>query len=290
MHQRLSQIFYRALVTVILLQMFRNFMKTINCVSDGSQVLSGQLMNHAFPSSVTNDCTCTASLLQMEIDHAINSAIRSLNANMTNLPWNTDHLQEGIYHTIDAVGTQYEMYFFNKTHLERVSVFRPLGPASIVRRDSIQLKNKINIILPLTADRLSTLRTFLENYGKIISRRENLYLTIVFYGKSSDELTILFSRFAREHQYRNYIVKHVPDRNFSRGYALDHGIRAWRGRSDVITFLCDVDIHFNMEFLERCSANTEPGKRVYYPIVFSLYNPEVSDCDGEGQGVRPGAI
>ena len=115
----------------------------------------------------------------------------------------------------------------------------------------------------------------------------------------------------REENFSNYTLIPV-DEEFSRGRGLDIGAHAWK-KGDVLMFFCDVDIHFTLEFLNTCRLHAAPSrfchvvsqiyyvsslrevfflgwvwlnvlqfdhfcvvdKKVFYPVVFSLYNPAI---------------
>ena len=196
---------------------------------------------------------------------------------MNSSQWRRDHFTEGIYHSSPSIGTHYELYFSNDKNLKtRVTLFRPQAPPVSVKQDPIRPVEKVNIILPL-AGRSSTFKVFLAYFEPLLVKLgSNIFLTIVYFGNTVTDMMSHLQPFIIKHKFRSYHIEHVKDRNFSRGYALDTGIRWWNKRTDPLVFLCDVDVVVNEQFLDRCKANTERGQRVYYPIVFSLYNPQVS--------------
>lgn len=61
--------------------------------------------------------------------------------------------------------------------------------------------------------------------------------------------------------------------NFSRGLALDRAARSNFVSDNDILFFIDVDIVFSRVTIERVRRNTIKHKQVYYPIIFSEYDP-----------------
>lgn len=209
----------------------------------------------------------------MLIDEVIDEAVLLLNSSQ----WRRDHFVEGLYQSSDTIGTHYEVYFANdKNEKRRVTLFRPQAPPVPLSHESVPYGDKLNIIVPLYG-RTDAFRLFLSNFEPIlVTMKYKIYLTIVYFGASAKDLMSTFQSFILKHKYRSYHIELVPNRNFSRGYALDKGIRSWKGKLDPLVFLCDVDIIFKKDFIDRCRSYPERKRRIYYPMVFSLYNPEVS--------------
>ena len=187
---------------------------------------------------------------------------------------------EGIYRTDPASGTHYDLYFRNLNasqagHYSKVVVLKPFGPLIPAINTTVQTKETwINIILPLKG-RLDSLEIFMKNFIDVcILIDKRIYLSIVYFGKEGlNEVRNITKTVSRTHGYKFIRVISVNE-EFSRGRGLQVGMENWKGK-DILVFMCDVDIVFNSEFLERCRLNTEKQRKVYYPIVFSLFNPNL---------------
>ncbi|KAI1894135.1 hypothetical protein AGOR_G00112700 [Albula goreensis] len=184
---------------------------------------------------------------------------------------------EGLYRTERDKGTLYELFYGKdgSEDFQHVTLFRPFGPLMKVASVSVDTTGiSINIIVPLSG-RTETFSQFLLNFREVCIHHDRLvHLTVVYFGQEGlAEVKSSLEKMARMENFNNYTLIPVHE-EFSRGRGLDIGAHAW-GRGDVLMFFCDVDIYFTTEFLNTCRLNTSPNKRVFYPVVFSLYNPAI---------------
>ncbi|XP_024280182.1 chondroitin sulfate N-acetylgalactosaminyltransferase 2 [Oncorhynchus tshawytscha] len=187
------------------------------------------------------------------------------------------HFTEGLYRTERDKGTLYELFFAEEdsNNFRHVTLFRPFGPLMKVRSTSVETSGVvINIIVPL-AGRTDAFSQFLHNFREVcIKHDREVHLTVVYFGQEGlREVKSYLEKMSREENFSNYTLIPV-DEEFSRGRGLDIGARAWK-KGDVLMFFCDVDIYFTRDYLNTCLLHTAPNKRVFYPVVFSLYNPAI---------------
>ncbi|XP_074547028.1 chondroitin sulfate N-acetylgalactosaminyltransferase 1-like [Halichoeres trimaculatus] len=182
---------------------------------------------------------------------------------------------EGITRTEKDKGTLYELTFKGESSHEfrHLVLFRPFGPLMKVRNERVDTVNiPINIIVPLFG-RTDKFKQFMNNFREVGVRQDGrVHLTVVYFGKEQmSEVRSTLENTSREVNFKNYTLLQL-DEEFSRGRGLDVGARAWKG-DNVLLFFCDVDVYFTADFLNSCRLNTEPGKKVFYPVLFSQYNP-----------------
>lgn len=226
---------------------------------------------------------------------ALTKAMEALNKNVSSLSlrYTLEDFLEGLYRIEPTTGTQYEMYFRTKnlnksaaqvTHsgYTKITLMRPYAPIQFVSTERQHAKEKelIHIILPLSG-RTSTFQSFMDKFVKIgLKNDRRVHLTVVYFGTEGlSEARAIMSRIlmTRGSGGTNQNLRLLAlNETFSRGKGLRVGAeRTWEGEGDVLLFMCDVDVVFSARFLDRCRWNTSPGRKVYYPIVFSLYNPHV---------------
>ncbi|XP_042251488.1 chondroitin sulfate N-acetylgalactosaminyltransferase 1 isoform X2 [Thunnus albacares] len=182
---------------------------------------------------------------------------------------------EGITRTEKDKGTLYELTFRGESSNEfrRLILFRPFGPLMKVKNERVDTAGvPINIIVPLSR-RTDKFKQFMQNFREVCVRQDGrVHLTVVYFGKEQmSEVRSTLENTSREVNFKNYTLLQL-DEEFSRGRGLDVGARAWKG-GNVLLFFCDVDIYFTADFLNTCRLNTQPGKKVFYPVLFSQYNP-----------------
>ncbi|XP_048513488.1 chondroitin sulfate N-acetylgalactosaminyltransferase 1 isoform X2 [Athalia rosae] len=227
---------------------------------------------------------------------ALAKAVDTLNRNTTQSTtkkYTVEDFLEGLYRVEPTTGTQYEMYFRTKNlnkstqitgnGYTKVTLMRPYTPIQFVgieKQLPAKEKELIHIILPLSG-RTSTFQSFMDKFVKIgLKNDKRVHLTVVYFGTEGlSEARAIMSRvlMTRGSGGSNQNLRLLAlNETFSRGKGLRVGAeRAWGGEADVLLFMCDVDVVFSARFLDRCRWNTAPGRKVYYPIVFSLYNPHV---------------
>ncbi|XP_048186292.1 chondroitin sulfate N-acetylgalactosaminyltransferase 1 [Perognathus longimembris pacificus] len=216
-----------------------------------------------------------------ELVEAIESALESLNSPGESAPnqrpYTASDFIEGIYRTERDKGTLYELTFKgdHKHEFKRLVLFRPFGPIMKVKKEKLNMASTlINIIVPL-AKRVDKFRQFMQNFREMCIQQDGrIHLTVVYFGKEEmNEVKGILENTSKAANFRNFTFIQLNG-EFSRGKGLDVGARFWKG-SNVLLFFCDVDIYFTSEFLNTCRLNTQPGKKVFYPVLFSQYNPGI---------------
>ncbi|XP_061720012.1 chondroitin sulfate synthase 1 [Cydia pomonella] len=135
----------------------------------------------------------------------------------------------------------------------------------------------INFILPLMG-RQEIFGRFMKNYEDIVLKTdEAVTLIVVLYLDSKNPLdygnTESLITYYKDLYGKEIKVVRMGSTTFSRGAALTEGLK--QCLDDDLVFFIDVDVMFNFESLRRIRINTIKYNQVYFPIVFSEYDPDV---------------
>ncbi|CAK8696927.1 unnamed protein product [Clavelina lepadiformis] len=226
--------------------------------------------------------------LSKELNEVCDEALRSLNGGPERFKvsptyrFTSEDFLHGMFRTERDIGTQYELVYKpesssnvpNKSQLFRVTLFRPFAPVTHISSSSTDTSETIYFIVPLQG-REDTFRIFLDYFKDFCIPDGNVYLTVVYFGNEAlSEIIQLLDELSSKTGFKHYQVITMKNEEFSRGKALQFGASSLNV-DDPLMFFCDVDIGFTKEFLHQCRAHTIAGKSVFYPIVFSLFNPSL---------------
>ena len=169
---------------------------------------------------------------------------------------------------------------FNKGIEDSISssnLFSHFG-AGTVPIDVVKLKETIHFILPL-AGKVKEFDRFMKVFAEIALRpKENAQMHVVLFTKNSsptevEEILNIVGGYQKK--YGGHLFEVIEaDGDFSRGKALDLGAK--QCSENELLFCVDVDIVLSRDSLTRIRLNTIRNIQVYYPIVFSQYDPDVT--------------
>ncbi|XP_003704206.1 chondroitin sulfate synthase [Megachile rotundata] len=134
----------------------------------------------------------------------------------------------------------------------------------------------IHFVLPLSG-RYEVFQRFLQNYEEVCltSGQKTALLVVLYQHKTENSFNRTIDLIEQlRYKYRSASLDVVPiSGTFSRAKALNFGVS--RLKNDDLMLFIDVDIVFNESALYRIRANTIYGRQVYFPVVFSQYDPKI---------------
>ena len=169
---------------------------------------------------------------------------------------------------------------------------QPFGPL-VVRKSESESRvdmaaQRIHFIVPL-AGRLPIFERFMDNFRRVcIETDDNVRLVIVLFPTMADddpldEIRELLAAYRlRFGAWRNFELEVIERKeSFARAAALELGASSCHTADDCLLFFIDVDMVFNKEALHRIRKHTIRHRQMYFPIVFSQYDPSFEDDDPE---------
>ena len=193
--------------------------------------------------------------------------------------------RQGVQYLLDLRMISYHHIGFNRRKLPlnvhyEANMQRPFG-SLVYSFSSVPSRSTpfVHIVLPL-AGRLKMFAAFFSNFEKVVlANNEKVKVLIMYFpdvsSYSNHEKIV---RIYKDSYPNLEVIWKSINGPFSRGLALQLGLTYFGPRA--LYFFCDVDLVFDVEFLDRCREHSVLGKRVYYPMVFSQFNQSLGNFDG----------
>lgn len=148
------------------------------------------------------------------------------------------------------------------------------------KNNEIHIITMISDVIPL-----SRLKDFLTMLQKLNIEDQWIFVYFSIYANAKNSKLFSKQIINASKRMRNIKTKISYSKDkFERGAGRHHGVSQLPNRNVLILF-ADIDMAFDDGFLTRCQLYADPGKSVYFPIIFSLYNPKFSQKKGKKQFV-----
>ncbi|XP_060917266.1 chondroitin sulfate synthase 3 [Labrus mixtus] len=188
-------------------------------------------------------------------------------------PFFTETEELDVSELVAAINSESQSQSFLPNSLKFLSPFQVYESTAEVWEQS---QRKVNILVPLSG-RYDTLMRFMENFEKVcLIPKQNVKLSLILVDGESNPSGGRHVQLIKDYhkKYPKADLSIIPmTGNFSRGLALELG--SAQLDNNTLLFFCDVDLIFNGDALQRCRDNTVQGRQVYFPVVFSQYNPKI---------------
>jgi chondroitin sulfate synthase len=136
-------------------------------------------------------------------------------------------------------------------------------------------KTTLHFIVPLM-ERLDNFKRFLKSFEEeFILHNDPVKVLVVYFPDvaSPVEQKKAFDGYVKK--YPSVEMKWIDVKGpFKRAVALQIGTDYFGNNS--LLYFCDVDLVFRREFADRCRTTAVLGKRAYFPVMFSQFNPAIT--------------
>lgn len=247
----------------------------------------------------------------LDFHSIINHSLIILNKNNTENRYQLKDFEIGYYRVTPVNGYEYDLFFKIKSDCcSMISLNKPIQEIRInsLKFLSDEKPKVINFIIPLWFDKLSSLRIFLNIFESTSIKQDNSFSTLnfVYLYDNHDENQIILKnitkkmilKFQAKTNFEEIRFIVVVTKIFSRAKALQIGVdlccsnydkneieinidesliksRSTDYDESSLLFFCDIDILYTIQFLNLCRFNAVKLEKVYYPILYSFYNPKI---------------
>jgi hypothetical protein len=163
----------------------------------------------------------------------------------------------------------------------RMELVKPYGPAQLVSLFPIKQRPVIHFVLPISYTvNSSQLNQFLRDFeNSCLKNKESVTVFVLLYiapnALAERKATVIKTRLMSTRiKYPGSRIRVIQTKKDpSRSFLLDLGVKQLG--NDVLTSFINLDVSFSQGFLDRCRYNPIAGKRVFYPVGFTRYDPDI---------------